>query len=112
MTALVEQLAEFGVSAADLEKAQAYQAKFGGRLEQVLLNMGSLSSEALPEIYSKALSLDVLSAEAMRAWEPPEQVDTLRLDFLVPRGWLPLAIQDDGTWLLATRAPFDLEVNE
>ena len=112
MTALVEQLAEFGVSAADLEKAQAYQAKFGGRLEQVLLNMGSLSSEALPEIYSKALGLDVLSAEAMRAWEPPEQVDTLRLDFLVPRGWLPLAIQDDGTWLLATRAPFDLEVNE
>ena len=74
--------------------------------------MGSLSSEALPEIYSKALGLDVLSAEAMRAWEPPEQVDTLRLDFLVPRGWLPLAIQDDGTWLLATRAPFDLEVNE
>ena len=112
MTALVEQLAEFGVSSADLEKAQAYQGKFGGRLEQVLLNMGSLSSEALPEIYSKALGLDVLSAEAMRAWEPPEQVDTLRLDFLVPRGWLPLAIQDDGTWLLATRAPFDLEVNE
>jgi general secretion pathway protein E len=112
MTALVEQLAEFGVSAADLEKAQAYQAKFGGRLEQVLLNMGSLSSEALPEIYSKALGLDVLSVETMRAWEPPEQVDTLRLDFLVPRGWLPLAIQDDGAWLLATRAPFDLEVNE
>ncbi len=112
MTALVEQLAEFGVSAADLEKAQAYQAKFGGRLEQVLLNMGSLSSEALPEIYSKALGLDVLSAETMRAWEPPEQVDTLRLDFLVPRGWLPLAIQDDGAWLLATRSPFDLEVNE
>ena len=112
MTALVEQLAEFGVSSADLDKAQAYQAKFGGRLEQVLLNMGSLSSEALPEIYSKALGLDVLSAEAMRTWEPPEQVDTLRLDFLVPRGWLPLAIQDDGTWVLATRSPFDLEVNE
>ena len=33
MTALVEQLAEFGVSSADLEKAQAYQGKFGGRLE-------------------------------------------------------------------------------
>jgi general secretion pathway protein E len=112
MTALVEQLAEFGVSSADLDKAQAYQAKFGGRLEQVLLNMGSLSSEALPQIYSKALGLDVLSAEAMRTWEPPEQVDTLRLDFLVPRGWLPLAIQDDGTWVLATRSPFDLEVNE
>lgn len=112
MTALVEQLAEFGVSSADLDKAQAYQAKFGGRLEQVLLNMGSLSSEALPEIYSKALGLDVLSVEAMRTWEPPEQVDTLRLDFLVPRGWLPLAIQDDGTWVLATRSPFDLEVNE
>ncbi len=53
MTAFASLLADSGVQPADLEKAQAYQQKYGGRLEQILVNMGSLASEALPQIYSK-----------------------------------------------------------
>ena len=112
MTPLIDQLTELGISSGDIEKAQAYQTKFGGRLEQVLLNMGSLSSEALPTIYSKLLGLETLSAEAVQSWDPPENLDSARLDFLVPRGWLPLMVDSSSGWLLATRSPFDLEVNE
>ena len=42
--------ADSGVQVEDLDKARAYQQKYGGRLEQILVNMGSLSSDALPGI--------------------------------------------------------------
>jgi general secretion pathway protein E len=50
MIAFDELLGEHGVQAEDLEKAKTYQQKYGGRLEQILVNMGGLASEALPPI--------------------------------------------------------------
>ena len=41
-------LADHGVTAEDIEKGLAYQAKAGGALEKILLNMGSFSEELLP----------------------------------------------------------------
>ena len=46
-------LADHGVSAEDIEKGMAYQAKAGGALEKILLNMGSFSEELLPSVYSQ-----------------------------------------------------------
>jgi general secretion pathway protein E len=105
-------LLDCGVQQADLDKAQAYQSKYGGRLEQILVNMGGLASEALPTIYSKLLGHRVLTAQDVQRWQPPENVDEFPLDFLVDRGWLPFEVQASGTCLFATRAPLDLEVND
>ncbi|MCM2311925.1 MAG: GspE/PulE family protein [Steroidobacteraceae bacterium] len=111
MSALHALLGEFGVAAPDLDKARAYQQKYGGRLEQILVNMGSLSADALPEIYSRLLGAPVLPARFAATWEPPAGLDALPLDFLLARGWLPIDREDDR-WVYAAHAPLDLEVNE
>ena len=104
-------LAEFGVGSADLDKARAYQQKYRGRLEQILVNMGSLSSDALPDIYARLLSAPVLLPKAAQTWEPPLGIDELPVEFLLRRGWIPYAA-GAAHWEFATTAPLDLEVSE
>jgi general secretion pathway protein E len=112
MTGFAALLSDCGVQAEDLDKAQSYQQKYGGRLEQILVNMGSLSSEALPGIYSRLLQIDVLPSGAAQQWDPPETIDEFPLDLLVSRGWLPYHVEASGRCRFATRAPLDLDVNE
>lgn len=112
MNDFVSLLQESGVQSSDIEKAQAYQLKYGGRLEQILVNMGGLSSEALPSIYSRLLQLKTLSAADVSTWEPPPDIDHYPLEMLVERGWLPYRKTDDGREVFITRAPLDLQVNE
>ena len=112
MTSFVDILSESGVAAADLEKAQSYQQKYGGRLEQILVNMGSLSSESLPTIYSRLLGIDVLPASAVGRWDPPDNVDDFPLEMLVSRGWIPWAVDELGKVSFVTKSPLDLEVND
>ena len=111
MTALSALLTDSGVDPADLDKARSYQQKYGGRLEQILVNMGSLSADSLPGIFSRLLGAPVLPARFAADWQPPEGVDELPLDFLLERGWLPIE-RPDGRWVFATHAPLDLEVSE
>ena len=51
---------QFSVSNADFEKAKSYQNKFGGRVEKLLVNMGSLSEDSLPLLYSKLMNVDYI----------------------------------------------------
>jgi len=111
MSQLATLFTDFGVQAADLEKARLYQQKYGGRIEQILVNMGSLSSDTLPDIYARLLGVETLPATAASAWEPPLGIDELPLDFLIPRGWIPYECEAEDHWTFATRAPLDLEVN-
>jgi general secretion pathway protein E len=111
MSSLVATLTEHGVQAQDLEKAQAYQSNHGGRLEQILVNMGGLSSEALPTIYGRLLGLETLSAPDVQSWQAPEPIDETTLEFLVERGWVPYQLGENEV-TYATRAPLDLEVND
>jgi general secretion pathway protein E len=111
MSSLRDLLLGAGVSEDDLSRALAYQKKFGGRLEQIAVNMGSLSTEVIPDIYSKLLGLCCITASEVKGWVPPDIIDTALLEFLVLRGWLPYSKDDQGKLVLATKAPFDLEVN-
>src|SRR5688572_22985455 len=111
MMALDALLGELGVAGADLDKARAYQGKYGGRLEQILVNMGSLSTDALPGFYARLIEGEILSARAAAAFEPPLGLDELPVDFLLRHGWLPYE-RREAHWTFATRAPLDLEVNE
>jgi general secretion pathway protein E len=111
MTDIDALLGEFGVATADLDKARAYQQKYRGRLEQILVNMGSLSSDALPDIYARLFASPVLAPKEAHAWEPPLGLDALPVEFLLRRGWIPYEVRA-GHWDFATTAPFDLEVSE
>lgn len=111
MSGFVDLLARSGVQSADLDKAQAYQQKYGGRLEQILVNMGSLASDALPSIYSELLGFEVLDSASAQRWEPPPSIDEYPLEFLLSRGWIPLGV-DDVAVGFATKSPLDLEVSE
>jgi general secretion pathway protein E len=112
MISLLDILIRIGISSADIEKAQTYQSKYGGRLEQILLNMGSLSSEVLPSVYAEWLGLDTIDLDWARKWTAPDSIRELPLDFLIKRGWIPLEFVEDGQLSFATRAPLDLEVND
>lgn len=112
MMAFPQLLSECGVKSDDLTKAQAYQAKYGGRLEQILVNMGSLSSELLPEVYAKLLGAQTLSAKEAQQWAPLDNIDSFPLKKLVEHGWLPFSREADAIMVYATKAPLDLEIND
>ena len=64
-------LKEYGVSPEDIDKAKSYQARAGGSLEKILLNMGSVSEELIPSVYSHLLNAPILSEEQRDNWQPP-----------------------------------------
>lgn len=110
MSTVLNVFSEHGVPESDLEKARSYQARHGGRLDQILVNMGALTSDALPSIYAKWFDAPVLSEADWRDWQLPEEAHKLPLDFLLAHGWLPWTHCDSG-WTYATCAPFDLDAN-
>ncbi len=61
MSTVLDVFSEHGVPAPDLEKARSYQARHGGRLDQILVIMGRLESEELTAIYSLWFGAQVLS---------------------------------------------------
>jgi len=100
----------FAISKDDLTRAENYQRKFGGRIEQILINMGSLSDDQLPSLYCQLFQLPSLNlAEWQQA--PLVDVDSEALSFLIEHNWLPLAINEDN-WSFACCFPLELAVNE
>lgn len=102
-------LQQFDVSAEDLEKAKAYQNKFGGPLERLLINMGSLSEDSLPQIYSQLLDSPILLASELEQWKLPEQAKELNIEFLQVRGWIPYQFNNEN-WIFATLSPLNWDV--
>jgi general secretion pathway protein E len=109
LPALLQQ--SFAVSAADVDKASAFQRKYGGQLEQILVSMGSLSSEVLPDIYARLLQLPQLTDTEIEQWELPQQARSLPLPRLLEKGWIPLAY-DNQSWRFATIAPLNKDAQE
>jgi len=113
MSGLKVALTRAGIKPDDLEKASEYQQRAGGAIEQVLVNMGSLSEDQLPPIYADALGDELLTDEHIDQWQPsrfsytPEQ-----LEFLSERGWLPLALDDSKNMVFCTSAPLNREALE
>ncbi|WP_303478018.1 GspE/PulE family protein [Thalassotalea sp. 1_MG-2023] len=108
MLKMEQTLLEFDVSIEDIEKAKAYQAKFGGALERLLINMGSFSEDNLPFFYSRLLKLPMLSSDEAESLKLP--VDTpFNTKFLSDRGWYPFK-QSGQKFSFATVAPLNWEV--
>jgi general secretion pathway protein E len=73
--------------------------------------MGSLSEDALPDLYSKCLGLSLVSDDALEQWIPEQDhLEFPGLSFLLDRGWLPFTSKGDRQWLFLTNTPIDNEV--
>jgi general secretion pathway protein E len=104
---LVEQ---FQITAQDLSKAESYQKRFGGRLEQILVNMGSFPDDQIAKLYSEYLQLPLLQLEHFLDIELP-QIDDEVLTILLANQWVPLVVNENH-WQFACRFPLDLTINE
>ena len=107
---LVKALVDHGVSEEDIEKGLAYQAKAGGALEKILLNMGSFSEELLPSVYSQFLKVPILTEEQRDSWSPPEGNTDFSHAFLLDNGWILFDKPDNKTTTFVTKAPLHWDV--
>ncbi|CAH9056827.1 Type II secretion system protein E [Pseudoalteromonas sp. CIP111854] len=101
---------QFGVSEQDIEKATNYQIKHNGRLEHILVNMGSLSDEEVPLFLSKLLDLPLLELESWLDKKLPS-IGVDEFQFLQSQDWLPLEIRENH-WIFAALYPLNLAMNE
>ena len=111
MTQMIKLLTtDFQVDQNDIDKAQNYQRRFGGQLEQILVNMGSLSDDRLVSLYSQLLNLPILD---ILDWEDISQssLNDEDINFFLSKNWIPLHIENDN-WTFAAKFPLDLEVNQ
>lgn len=103
-------LTEHGVSPEDIDKAKSYQARAGGSLEKILLNMGSFSEELLPSVYAHLLKAPLLTQGQRDDWQPPESSADLPLQFLQKHDWLLFACPEGKPVQLLTFSPLNWDV--
>jgi general secretion pathway protein E len=105
---------EFNVPALDLEKAVSYQKRSNGRLEKLLVNMGTLPEEELPNLYAKLLDLPKLGIDDVQhladneidSWQ-----ENINLVELTSTQWFPIKKQE-STWHLAVQDPLNFELQQ
>lgn len=102
---------EFRVGSDEVDKARTYQRKYGGQLEQILVSMGSLSSEVLPELYAKLLDLPLLEEAETTDWSLPDAASHIPTAQLLEKGWLPYQLADN-VWHFITRDPLNKDAAE
>lgn len=103
-------LLSLNISAEDISKAKTYQEKYGGALERLLVNMGSLSEDLLGDFYTQLLDVKRFSPNEASEWTlPKEALSTFNIEFLSEKNWLPFEFHD-GKWVFVTANPLDWEV--
>lgn len=101
----------FQVRSADLDKAAGFQRKYGGRLEQILVNMGALAEDALPALYAALLETELVSSSQLEALDI-EVLQAIELNQqLLPLQWIAIAQQEENYTLLCAD-PFSPEANQ
>ncbi|WP_337841055.1 GspE/PulE family protein [Rheinheimera sp.] len=112
MTELISLLQQqFGVSGSDIDKAMTFQKKYGGRLEQLLVNMGALSEDNLPEFYAALLQIPLLSEQTLSGIQA-EQLQAIALNqVLSPFDWFVLSAKEQQL-TLAIADPLSVQGNQ
>src|SRR5574340_840219 len=103
------------ITAADLEKALAFQAQFGGRLGSILVRMGALSEDALLPVLASQLGYPLLGADDLPSNAADIvgfiQASGISADWFIDQKtviWEGM----DGTVHCAARDPLDSHVQE
>lgn len=102
---------EFGVSKIDYDKAIAYQARSNHRIEKLLVNMGAMSEELVPQFYAKFLDLPLLKIAELEQWQRPDWSEALSIDTLIEQQWYPISF-DGNVWLIAVLDPLIIELRQ
>lgn len=100
-----------GASSQDIEKAKAYREKYGGNLEKLLVNLGALSEDDLPAIYSEYLDLELLESIESSFTFPDTELMSVNVDFLNRRHWYLLEIEGQQPCFVTTD-PLNWEVQQ
>ena len=87
---------KYEVDSSDVEKALQFQAKFGGMLGSILVNMGTISEETLVAAVSEQLNLRMLKDFDRSELNFSDRLieDGINVSFLLDRKWLPLKEED------------------
>lgn len=101
----------FNVSSSDIDKAATYQQKYGGRLENILINMGCLTEDDLPPIYKALLGYATFEPAEHPNWQPSDSVAFECYEKLKSLNCLLLSVDDSG-WLIACKDPLDTELSQ
>lgn len=101
---------EFNISQEDLTRAESYQSRFGGRIDQILVNMGSLPDDQVPLLYSQFLDIPLLEMELWQQKEMPVLDADLLATFL-KHDWVPLSV-DKINWQFACKFPLESQIHE
>ena len=103
----------FGVSDVDYEKAIAYQNKYSGRIERILINMGALAEDKLHLVYEQFLGLPLFEGAELELDVDKVQKAVSGEDhlWLKDNGWLVAAV-DGNQWSMVTVDPLQMEVNQ
>jgi len=83
-------LNKFSIDPHDLERAISYQAKYSGRIEQILVNMGSLPEDQVSLLLSEYLSIPLFTNEQYANFSPLT-IDKPTLDIFIAQSWLPIS---------------------
>ncbi|WP_144213620.1 GspE/PulE family protein [Shewanella donghaensis] len=110
MNKLKTLLSEANLKDSDIDKAVTYQKKYGGRLEQLLVNMGALSEDVVIDIYSKLLGVNICTQEDTDLAILETDLYSLDTDFLKERKWFILT--DVEKLYFVTSAPYDMDVRQ
>lgn len=101
---------KFSISNNDLDKATAYQAKYGGRIEQILINIGAMSEDSLPGLYAVLAKIELAEDCDIVAWSGTEQ-ESLMHNQLMQHDWYIVA-KKASTYHLIVRDPFSISGNQ
>jgi general secretion pathway protein E len=101
------------IRAVDIDRALKFQSQYGGRLGNILINMGIISEDTLVAALSHQLNLPVFADidRDQLNFSTLELPDGMGMDFLVRHQWLPLAFEE-GHGSFAAVDPLDMAVNQ
>tara|TARA_B100001059_G_scaffold21424_1_gene17255 strand:- start:4618 stop:6267 length:1650 start_codon:yes stop_codon:yes gene_type:complete len=103
-------LSKFSIDQHDLDRAISYQAKYSGRLEQILVNMGSLPEDQVSHLLSEYLAIPLFTNEQYVNFEPVA-IEKPILDIFLSQNWVPLSQQGQHIEF-ACKDPLNQVMNE
>lgn len=106
-----ELLTAFQVTKSDLEKGKRFQSRNGGRLEQILVNMGCLTEDDLIPLFSTVLNLPIFDASQWQDWKVDDK-PLEELSYFKSKHALLLEAKEDNKRYIAAKDPLNLELIE
>ena len=103
----------FNISTSDIDKAAVFQKKYSGRLEQILVNMGAMSEDSLPQYYASLFDIPMLTEDELQHVSA-ESLQALPLNAeLHAYDWFVLSYDESNAQVtVAVSDPLSVEANQ